>query len=966
MTINRNSQRLFWVVFLIVLLLAAVQIILNATSPDPSHLLINEVLFANRTGLADEDGDLSDWVEIYNRGSQPVNLGGWFLTDDPDQPEKWPFPDRVLGAQEYLLVFASGKDRENVEALHANFKLNRDGDFLGLYNVFEKRFMDRVPTPLSPQFGDVTYGRYDDTLQFGYLGNPTPGASNNLSQVWAGVVAPVIFSQPHGFYEQPLAVELSTATPGAVIYYTTNGSDPTPETGLGYTKPLEINSTFLLRAAAFKNGWLPSAVETNTYIYVDSVLTQTAHPPHFPEYWGVHQVDFEDYRAGMPVEADYEMDPEIVNDPRYHDRLIEGLTAIPSLSIVTDMPHFTHIYSNPLWRGMPSERAVSVELIAPDGSEPGFQANAGLRIQGGVGRNPFYPKHSFRLFFRSAYGPSRLAYPFFSNSPVTKFNTLVLRGGVNRSFAGTAQNKETTYIRDEWLRATQLDISGIGSHGRFVHVYLNGLYWGLYNVVERPDASFMASYFGGDDDDWVVMNHGGTVDGPDSALVELIEQYKSLATAGADPQNRAKLRQTITSLINIPQFVDYIILNWYSGNQDWGENNWYAARRLPNGQVNYFVWDAEKIFFEGAEIYFGRTQVSRSNVVLPIFDLLWDDVDFRMFLADRLYAHLFNNGALTDDNARTRWLNISAPLEQAIVGESARWGDARQEPPITRDDWLKARDNVLAQMDGNAARLITQAREKGYYPPIDPPEFNRQSGLVAEGFELTMAAAEGVIYYTTDGSDPRIPVTGEIAGGSLVYRAPLVLTTSTTIKARVWQQADGEPVWSALHEATFRMSAVESKLAITEIMYNPLGGNRYEFIELKNIGDTEISLGNMYFDQGINVAFPPAFPLLVPGEFTVLVRDPASFAERYPNVPVAGTYRGKLSNQGETITLKDQAGNTVVSVSYDDENGWPISADGRGDSLVLVNPAGDPHDPRNWRASANIHGSPGSDESELR
>ena len=95
---------------------------------------------------------------------------------------------------------------------------------------------------------------------------------------------------------------------------------------------------------------------------------------------------------------------------------------------------------------------------------------------------------------------------------------------------------------------------------------------------------------------------------------------------------------------------------------------------------------------------------------------------------------------------------------------------------------------------------------------------------------------------------------------------------------------DNEPVWGALNEATFRISDVENRLAITEIMYNPLGGNNYEFIELKNVGEAEIAVGNMHFDEGVVFAFPPGYPPLAPGEFMVLVRDPASFAERYPNV----------------------------------------------------------------------------------
>ena len=217
------------------------------------------------------------------------------------------------------------------------------------------------------------------------------------------------------------------------------------------------------------------------------------------------------------------------------------------------------------------------------------------------------------------------------------------------------------------------------------------------------------------------------------------------------------------------------------------------------------------------------------------------------------------------------------------------------------------------------------------------------------------------IYYTTDGSDPRQPVTGEIAPTAVAYHQPLVLTATTHVKARLF--ADGS--WSALNEATFKVVEQQSRVAITEIMYNPIGGNDYEFIELKNVGDGELSLANMYFEDGITFTFPPGLTPLTPGEMIVLVRNPTAFAERYPGVTIGGVYQGKLANEGEKITLRDAAGKVLVSINYDDENGWPLSPDGRGDSLVIVEATGDPDNPQNWRASTNLNGAPGADEPGL-
>ncbi len=966
MRIKRTIQRAFWITTLIILLLAGVQIILNATGRAPSDIVINEVVAVNRAGLTDEDGDFSDWIEIHNRSSQPVNLGGWFLTDDPAQPEKWPFPDRVLGPQAYLVVFASGKDRKTVEpdtALHANFKLNRDGEFLGLYNVFEKRFLDQIPAPPPAQFSDMAFGRYGETLQFGYLEPPTPGTANNSATAWAGTSSPVEFSVKRGFHEASFSLELHTAMPKAVIRYTLNGTTPTADRGQIYTEPIFINRTTLVRAAAFAPRHLPSAVNTHTYIFLDDVLNQPKQPPGFPNTWGIHEVDFAGYTKGAQVEADYEMDPAVVNDPRYRDTIKTDLQSIPVLSLVTEPQNFT-MYANPRKRGRNWERPVSLEFIDPSGNQPGFQFDAGGRIQGGAGRWEFMPKHSFQFFFRDQYGPTRLEYPLFPDSPVTEFDTLVLRAGTQRSFAGHPEMPDhalTTYTRDEWLRESQLEISGLGVHGTYVHLYLNGLYWGLYNLIERPNEDWAESYLGGTADQWFIVNQRGSAAGSSERyrkLLDLIEQ------GGLDDPERYN---AVKDYLDVTQFIDYMILNWYAGTRDWPESNWYANIQHPDGQLRFVAWDAEVSWVDGAKVHLGRDDlVGLTNLGKMLFLALAENPDFKMELADRMARLLTNNGPLTDANAQARWLKINNFIDRAIVGESARWGDARQEPPITHADWLQARDAVLAQMEGNGDRLIVQARELGYYPPLDPPKFNQHGGPVQEGFEVTMSAPADDIYYTVDGTDPRLPVSGKPAPQSRRFQAPIPLTTTTKIKARVLRDEAAGSVWSALHEATFIVSGAGKQIAITEIMYNPLGGSTYEFIELQNIGQVELSLGAMYFDEGIDFSFPPAFPPLAPGEFVVLVRDPASFAERYPGVPVGGTYRGKLSNQGETITLKNLEGQVVVSVAYDDENGWPISPDNRGDSLVRIHLTGDPNNPWNWRASTYIHGSPGAVEPDLR
>ena len=962
-----NYRAFFWVILFAGLLLNAGP---QFSQRQTASLIINEVLAANQAGLADEDGDFSDWIELFNRDDAPLNLAGWSLTDDPHQPQKWTLPNVILGSREYLIVFASGKNRKSTEPeanLHTNFKLNRTGEFLGLYNIFQGQFINTLPLAMTVGEGDaarlknVSYGRTrdkagpaDDEAGYGFLVRPTPG-SPNAPLLWSGLVTPVTFTVEHGFYEAPFSLGLTTPTPGATIRFTTDGSQPTETHGRVYTAPLTIQTTTLLRAAAFKLRFGPASVETQTYIFLNDVLNQPKDPPGFPAVWAEYK--------GRSVKADYEMDPEVVNDPRYKDTIKAALQTIPTLSIVTDIQHFKDLYANPRMKGPAWERPVSVELIDPSSDQAGFQVNAGLRIQGGSGRFEFMPKHAFRLFFRETYGPAKLDYPLFDGSSVSTFDTLILRSGVNRGYAGlpkSGQFELSTYTRDEWLRASQLALSGSGVRGRFVHLYLNGLYWGLYNLTERPDAAFMSSYFGKQKEDWLAISHEEATSHTSArfrALQNLLE-----ADRLADPDQYNLVRDQL----DIGHFIDYVILNWAAGNKDWAFNNWYAGVPQTSGHIRYFAWDGELIWLDGARIDFGRNSYKeRPNLIKPLFYALLKNPDFKMELADRLYRHLGKAGALSDENAQARWLAINAAIELAIIGESARWGDARYDAPLTQADWYAARDDVLAQMTDNGEKLMALVREAGFYPELDPPLFSHDGGRTPANFALTMTLpapnddstlAERTIYYTTNGADPRLPVTGAVAPEAIRYSGSIVLTTTTQIKARL----RAGQTWSALHEATFALGNQNDRLRITEVMYNPLGGDDYEFIELKNAGYHPLNPSHFSF-EGIHFAFPANTRSLAPGEMFVLVRNPVAFAQRYPNVPIGGVYTGRLANDGEQIKLKNGGGYILTSLTYDDDQGWPLSPDGRGDSLILIDPDQDPHHPRNWRASLKPHGSPGQD-----
>lgn len=430
--------------------------------------------------------------------------------------------------------------------------------------------------------------------------------------------------------------------------------------------------------------------------------------------------------------------------------------------------------------------------------------------------------------------------------------------------------------------------------------------------------------------------------------------------------------------MDLPNLIDYMLIIFYGGNLDAPisnflendrPNNFYGVRdRLGQEGFRFFVHDAEHTLLDLNQNRIGPFTAGNSSVLYSnpqwVFQKLQANAEFRLQVADHVHRHFLNQGVLTPLRARQMFTNRTAQIDRAVVGESARWGDAKREPPFTRVDWLNAVNNVLNNyLPQRSGVVLNQLRTAGLYPAVTAPAFNQHGGNITNGFLLTMSAPAGIIYYTLDGTDPRL-TGGAVSPGARTYTGLVALTESIGVKARVLSGG----TWSALNQATFTVIQTFSELFITEVMYNPpatddFTGTQLEFIELKNVGTSELDLSGVQFTAGIRYTFPLG-TRLAPGAFVVLVSNPLGFASRYPGVPFDGVYTGQLSNSGERVTLSHAVGTTIFSVRYSDVEPWPVSADGGGFSLVPVspnlNPA--PDDPANWRASSVVGGSPGSDD----
>lgn len=765
------------------------------------RVLITEFQALNRAGLRDQDGEASGWIELFNAGGTNVQLGGWFLTDSFRNLKKWRFPDRALAPGEHLVVFASGKNRrEPLGELHTSFKLYDQGEYLALVRpdgqTVAHEFLPRYPR----QRPGVSYGlkpsfltsarRRPDWSDQAFFHTPTPGAPN--SEPLAGVVADTKFTQDRGLFDAPFTLKIETATPGARVFYTTDGSTPSPTNGRRFTGPIRIDRTTVLRATAFKPGWVPSATDTQTYIFLDDVLRQTG--AGFPKHWG--------RTNGQPVLADYEMDPEIVNDPAYRTALIAGLKSLPTLSLVTELENLFDetkgIYANPLETGPAWERPVSAEWIFPDGRR-GFQINCGLRIQGGWNRRPEEcPKHSLRLVFRKAHGAERLKFPLFGDTGPQQWQTLILRGGCNNTWLHWSgeERRRGDYLRDQWMRDTAAAMGQPSARGWFAHVYLNGLYWGLYNVTERPSAPWLASRFGGVPGDYDSRNAGKVLSGDDQAWQAMM----NLANAGVrgDPEYRALQR-----FLDLTNFIDFMILHFYGANADWDRaSNWYAGRqRAEEGRFLFFVWDAERTL---ERLDDDTLDTDDDQSPSRLFHKLAEHPEFRLLFADRVQRHCFNGGALTPPEAAARFAARVLEIEQAIVAESARWGDYRRDvhPYKTgpyelytpRQHWRPEIKRLLTEYFPRRTEVLVQSfRARGLFPRLDAPTAEPTSA------GLVLRAPAGAIFFTADGADPRLPG-GTLAPSAVHYQGPIPLSLRGKLRARALAGEPGAGEWSALVE----------------------------------------------------------------------------------------------------------------------------------------------------------------------
>ncbi len=768
-----------------------------------SSVRINEFLANNNTeSLADEDGDRPDWIELHNPGADSASLNGMFLTDDPTNLTKWSIPDVTLAGGGHLVVFASAKDRRpvNGDNLHTNFSLNAAGEFLALVatdgNTILSEFGSALETYPTQNPG-TTFGFFGDPLQIGYLLNPTPGAQNDTASGVSGFVKDTVFSVTRGFYDAPFLLEITSATPGSTIRYTTDGSWPDESTGTIYTGPITVDRTMPVKAMAYRPGFVSTNIDTHTYLLVDSVVQQTPSDTvttyGLPTSWGGQTPYY-----GM--NGNRNVDPNTVRD---------DLKAVPSLSIALeteDMFGTNGIYSNPGGSGQAWERKTSLELVDPTGQEI-FQQYCAIRIQGGAFRSfGLTRKKSFRVLFKSQYGtanedtggPGSLDFPLFGSGPGTaqEFQTLVFRMESNDGWQWSGANGQPQYARDEFGRRIQLALGQPASRGRYLHLYINGVYWGLYNVVERPDSGFAESYLGGASRDlWEGQNSGSPTNS--ATNLNFWNSYRdalsNISTATNDPDRDAAYLRACgfnSDGSRNPAFpiwcdpsnnADYFITNWYGGNSDWPNKNYYGGidTQPTRTGYQYFMWDSEWSLFLRSNTNYNRITDYRG--IADPNQHLQRSPEFRLRFADRAHRALFNDGALTPEKARTLYDEITGQHPTILSAEAARWGNQHGQNRSV-SDWQNEYNRIVNNWFPVRGELyLDSLRSAGLYPDLAAPTYSQHGGSIPLGTGPTVAVPNSVprVYYLfgpgdDDSSDYHHSLDPRLPGGAIHPAAQLI------------------------------------------------------------------------------------------------------------------------------------------------------------------------------------------------
>ncbi len=852
-------------------------------------LFINEFLASNNATYDDEYGEFDDWVEIYNAGSTPVDLGGMYLTDDLSNATKLQIPTgspnlTTLDAGEFFIFWFDGQPEQGI--FHLDAKLKASGEQLGLWASDGLTVIDSFT--YGPQTVDISQGRQPDgSPSWNFFSTPTPGSENDTPGSINFVAMPTA-SKTAGYYAGTQSVSLSTTTPGAEIRFTTNGDEPQAYSTL-YTIPLSIDETTTLRARAFKTNMFDSRVMTHTYLY---------------------NVDHDFPVVCLSTDDDNFFD----SDDGIYENYEEDL-----------------------------ERPVHVEFFEQDATLA-FKIDMGVKIHGSGSAS--LPQKSLALTARSSYGANKINYPIFPDLDTEEFGSVVLRSsGQDWNLTMFRDAVSSSLVRDlSDVGDLILEPRMYNQGYRPTVVYLNGNYFGIHNLREKMDWRYVDSYFGLDKDDIDVIDGNDNVE--QGSIAAWDEFYNFVEDHNfSDETNFDSLK----TWLEIDHFLDYNIFQIYIDNHDWPMNNnkrWRA--RTPNGKWRWFTYDLDfstGLYTDGGWNTGDFDGNALARALAPN-STSWPNASFSTLILRRCMEHPkfkqdFINRMADQLNIlydSTRFVNRINQFENTYLPESAMQQALWSNFYGWDDDIDKLRNFANGRVEAVRDHVVA--------------EFSEVAGIADVDLNISPAAAGKILFSTLNLIPANLPFSGvyfeqiDIPIQAIPARGYLFDSWTTTENMSNDAQTIVKITDDASITANFIQGATNSApIVINEINYNsPDNPNAGDWIELYNNSATAVDLSAWYFEDESGDYFGfPAGTVMAPNAYLVLAEDRANFQAVYPAIndllgdfgnSLVGSF--KLSNKAETLRLYTANGTLVDSVRYEDNAPWPVAADGDGPTLQLI------------------------------
>ncbi len=872
-----------------------------------AQVALNEIMPVNNETLADEDGDYEAWLELYNYSDDPYHLLAHGLSNDPEDPWMWLFPDTTIHPGEFMLVWLSGKDRSRSGSpLHTDFSLSKTGTTIRL-TTFQGVLVDAAEAPTMPS--DHSWGRYPDgTGTFRIFTQPTPGEPN-LEEHFADILSPPEFSIQPGFYSDSLLLELHHEDPDVTLYYTTDGSIP-DTSSLRYDGPvslgqrsLDSNSISLIRTTPPEGenrgyGWFPPEVLLDKGYVIRAVTVKPGRLPSTPAtgtwFSGLEQQDFPVLSITVPEESFFDNEYGIYVPGAIYDSLGFG-----------DGPWGRH--ANYFQRGEEWEREASLEWFE-DGRQV-FQQDIGVRIHGGGSR--VLPQKSLRLYARSNYGQTHFRHQIFPDEPYSEFKRLILRNSGQDFF------RRTTMFRDAFMQRLIAGLNVETQAYRPSVLFLNGEYWGIHNIRERYDKFYFERRYEVREEYLDLLERQADInEGGNTHYLNMLAFIEEHGVA--DPDNMEHL----SGLMDLDNFIDYNILQLFFRNTDWPGNNiefWrYSGPPDPHfperdGRWRWLVYDLD--FGFGLQEGHGAWEFDMVRFVLDPEEVTYANPPWATFLLRSLLENLdFRNAFL---RRFTDLLNTTFTPEhmKPLIYRMAE--TIRPEMPQHIDRW--SHPPTVRQWEEHVNVKLRFADERPAY----------QSTHLQDHFDLGDPSTVSLAL-------PK-PGTGRIRLNSLDLGLPL--EESEAIGLRNWD--DGSKTWEGRYFPDVPMNLEAEPSAGYRFSHWVINGDTIpdSVTEFLPEGNTAIHPHFVHDEQSVD-AIPEPFVLTDTNSYRFKRWDPENPAGTYPenmvfvymdrvepplSASVAGFTTGAYDlNERTRITGQGDEGFAFINTSNLDGNpGFP-------------------------------------------